>query len=77
MVVMVTSVMMYTSAGASVNDFMFAYLLHASVILMVQVIILLVVVFAIFRVSCYHGDSVYILSTHYRLRWRVMYFFMV
>ena len=42
--------------GASVNDFMFAYLLHASVILMAQVVVLLVVVFAIFEVSCYHSD---------------------
>ena len=51
------------------NDFMFAYLLHASVILMAQVVILLVVVFAIFRVSCYHSDM-YTLSICYRLRWR-------
>ena len=56
---MVTGV---TLLGASVNDFIFAYLLHASVILMAQVIVLLVVVFAIFQVSCYHSDGVHIVN---------------
>ena len=40
------------------TDFMFAYSLHAAVILMLHVVILLTVVFAIFEVSYYRGDII-------------------
>ena len=59
--------------GASVTDFIFAFTLHASVILMAQVTVLLIVVFAIFQVYVSLHVSCMCYRHGYRLKWREVF----
>ena len=65
--------------GASVTDFVLAYTLHGSMILLIEAIILMVVTFAVLGVCllCHYNLSVAIPVYEFRLKESEIFFFMV